>query len=1389
MATSAQPGTTSPQTRTPAPAAAAPARTPAAAGATGPNAATPAPQAEQPLTRDVILGLLNGKLPGYEEGAQKLADKLVLEGVTQTVLDQRLVNVAALYSDLIAAWRGPAGTPQAPFVEAFAGRDAAATGKLQELKGETKIEGGQKEALTAAFHGKVAETIQATKTGRTAVLPVLQRAAGEFTKKGEKIGQAAVDGLKKRAIGVQAVKTQALSAEGAAAIDKFVQDELARELHKSPAEVAALHVAIDDAAKLEALKQMLATTHAASAQSLLDGAKSLPQAQAWFAPDELKVEPGDAATGYVDLLTATPREPVVPADGAVKVEFAVPDAIQQARKPTAFDAMASATFSAAQIQPPTFGVTDATARTFVEQGVKIGEVQKATAQVAGTAWAQQLQKLVQSVPPPPPPQTAQQMGPAAAPTTPAAAPPPEAAAQPNAAPGAAPPVGSSGAPPAAGSIPAQQAAAAPAAPPPAVASGGPRPDAPPPPAPAAAPAPPAAGTAPDASSGAAPAASPSLVRPAGDRGLDPVTAPRNTPENAAQVQQAQQAVLAATLDEAALKAHPAWNVLKGRVVEMVNRLAPERAGEAEAIAFDIFRGLFQGLQLTEGQMAGITKPNGRVDLTLIDPTSTAKGREFEAAFAGMFSAIQPFFDAQLMRANSLAFWSKPVGKARAAAAGGADLMLESSAVGFLFDGVNLTGDWDMQLWAMLSNAYADGIVDKIAGKQVRVFVGPNSDADNVFASIEYPVLKEAVRNGDLPMTSYACAPKVDKADPLAPKFDEKNFDEAEQGGGMPGTYQQEAGPEPARLNMIQAASTTWEQRKAAATAEAERKKREAEAAAAPHPTPGETPAAPQPAAAAMAPAATPAPAPAATGPAPAAPAPAPAAAPAIPVAAPAPAAAAPEAAPAPAATAPAAPAPAAPAPAAEPEADQPDPQAAPAAFNDGTGAAHRVFVDAEGQVKVASTPMTPTEAAQREFDGLPADTKRQIEEVAARAQALVDESKRLTSQGKALKGKPGATDADKAAAKDLLKQASDKAKAAEPLMQQLATLMQAAGLYDKNFETEAKAFEEKLGPLCESDGRAKQSVQACCNRIVLYIDARAEVAARFSEAQKSVDDLLKKCGVKPEEKYISGAIGNNPADVKAVLLGGNTREQMGVLHYFIENVLAGDLGQFARSPDPAMKQALDGVMKKAKFDMDDIAAHRTEKAGAPTDDWAQFVHASPTSSPLNDQARTNQRINPGNNTQTDRQANQVNVPLSPREQAHTGATTADAKLPWAEGQKAWLMNEWDSWIRGNRFYGIPVRAGTSGHTRDFMQASQMMGVSTANMRLACIGNLVTYGHHSTVEVLTAAQEVAGLDFTQGPMMYRHVDPVAEATLRTCGRNNKFPDELAPPLHMPAGTTA
>ena len=118
-----------------------------------------------------------------------------------------------------------------------------------------------------------------------------------------------------------------------------------------------------------------------------------------------------------------------------------------------------------------------------------------------------------------------------------------------------------------------------------------------------------------------------------------------------------------------------------------------------------------------------------------------------------------------------AFWS---GKgAMQVAKRNSDVCLEKSALGGLFDGININGNWDTQMWAALSKAYAAEAANNVERKDYRGFVGQGSSAEaSIFNQVEQPqfvgMLNEK-QKASLKLVWYAVA--LDPKDPSRSKPD------------------------------------------------------------------------------------------------------------------------------------------------------------------------------------------------------------------------------------------------------------------------------------------------------------------------------------------------------------------------------------------------------------------------------------------------------------------------------------------------------------------------------------------------------------------------------------------------------------------------------------------
>jgi len=106
------------------------------------------------------------------------------------------------------------------------------------------------------------------------------------------------------------------------------------------------------------------------------------------------------------------------------------------------------------------------------------------------------------------------------------------------------------------------------------------------------------------------------------------------------------------------------------------------------------------------------------------------------------AALKKYMDAHAKKnaGGTWAFWSgKP---ADPVARKNSKMSLEKSALGKVFDGVNIDGSWNIELWATLSRAYASYAAQNFEKKTFLGFVGHGSSADqSIFNKIEQPTFK------------------------------------------------------------------------------------------------------------------------------------------------------------------------------------------------------------------------------------------------------------------------------------------------------------------------------------------------------------------------------------------------------------------------------------------------------------------------------------------------------------------------------------------------------------------------------------------------------------------------------------------------------------------------
>ncbi|MGI8792406.1 MAG: hypothetical protein ACR2H3_04420 [Acidimicrobiales bacterium] len=323
------------------------------------------------------------------------------------------------------------------------------------------------------------------------------------------------------------------------------------------------------------------------------------------------------------------------------------------------------------------------------------------------------------------------------------------------------------------------------------------------------------------------------------------------------------------------------------------------------------------------------------------------------------------------------------------------------------------------------------------------------------------------------------------------------------------------------------------------------------------------------------------------------------------------------------------------------------------------------------------------------------------------------------------------------------------------------------------FHTAAKAFEQKLGAVAWSNGRANETARKMSEAAKKYILTHAKV--KWDRNNAILEQMLASIG--SDNVGWSGSVGKEIDKVMAVFDSGNLAERMAHLEAFYVEILGKDVAE----TDP--EKAKDNLerMDKARLDMQAIATRRTgAKAGKYSVIKTPTATAFAEGGAVKDQWHARGDYDDGGRANSKTPIGETGADLSPREDAlHKTADPAwdrSQAVNWKEGVRIWEMNERDKWVAKHRKLSIPIGAGPSGTTNKCMQMERVLGVGDAvGARLACIGYLLPARHHTLVEVLTGAA-AQGVPFTSGPQMYRELYPLTPAELKTCG-NGKFPDEF------------
>lgn len=193
-------------------------------------------------------------------------------------------------------------------------------------------------------------------------------------------------------------------------------------------------------------------------------------------------------------------------------------------------------------------------------------------------------------------------------------------------------------------------------------------------------------------------------------------------------------------------------------------------------------------KLTVDSLKNTTEDFKKVEAkeTLVGKKEDGEDRKSERKDLGSqaFKEIVPKFDDLTKELKGLAkiqgekathwgFWS--TGAAKELALKHCDMSLEGGSIGFLFDGLNINGSCDMQMWGALSKAYAEAAVDTLEARQIECFIGPYLSDLTVYNLVERPEIDAGIKkNPNIQRRFHAVATK---------KLDAKEADLTVKGQG------------------------------------------------------------------------------------------------------------------------------------------------------------------------------------------------------------------------------------------------------------------------------------------------------------------------------------------------------------------------------------------------------------------------------------------------------------------------------------------------------------------------------------------------------------------------------------------------------------------------------
>ena len=160
------------------------------------------------------------------------------------------------------------------------------------------------------------------------------------------------------------------------------------------------------------------------------------------------------------------------------------------------------------------------------------------------------------------------------------------------------------------------------------------------------------------------------------------------------------------------------------------------------MAIEAIQGTNETFLASETYVQNHPEAKGKVESYRKDLSTDAWTKEIIPAFDQIVKEIEDYFREQTENAGSWGFWSGNPGCEMAKRH--ADISLESSVLGGLFDGMSLgVRGADITMWAALSKAYATFAAENAEKRKYHGFLGEGSDqAASIFNQVEQPTFAE-----------------------------------------------------------------------------------------------------------------------------------------------------------------------------------------------------------------------------------------------------------------------------------------------------------------------------------------------------------------------------------------------------------------------------------------------------------------------------------------------------------------------------------------------------------------------------------------------------------------------------------------------------------------------